>query len=181
MDAPLMPKATAIWLVDNTSLTFKQIGDFCKLHHLEVQAIADGEVASNIIPENPIVNGELTPEEIKRCEQDQEAKLQIIPNPVLTSKKKKVAKYTPIARRQDKPDGVYWILKNCPEMADSKIAKLIGTTKQTIHSIRHREHWNMQNMRPRDPVILGLCTQTALDEAMQEAAKAAQEAKETKK
>ncbi len=169
MSGPLMPKATAVWLVDNTSLTFEQIGSFCGLHPLEVQAIADGEVAANIIAENPVLNGELTAAEIKRCEGNSAAKLQIVKSATLVAKKKKVAKYTPIARRQDKPDGVYWIIKNCPEMSDAKISKLIGTTKGTIETIRNREHWNMQNIRSRDPVILGLCTQTALDEAMAKA------------
>lgn len=181
MMAPLMPKATAIWLVDNTSLTFEQIADFCKLHPLEVQAIADGEVAGNIIPENPIINGELTVAEIKRCEADHNAKLQIVKSSILSfKKKKKTAKYTPIARRQDKPDAVYWIVKNCPEMSDSVIAKLIGTTKTTIQSIRSREHWNMQNLRPKDPVILGLTTQTALDEAIEKAREVAKLSKEKK-
>jgi hypothetical protein len=171
MNAPLMPKATAVWLVSNTSLTFEQIADFCKLHPLEVQAIADGEVASNIIPEDPVVNNELTAEEIKRCEADPLAKLHFNKNNIisLTTKKKKVTKYIPIARRQDKPDAVYWIVKNCPEMADINIIKLIGTTKSTIHSIRNREHWNIANIRPRDPVILGLCTQVALDEEIEKA------------
>ncbi|MEQ9115567.1 MAG: DUF1013 domain-containing protein [Rickettsiales bacterium] len=166
MSAPLMPKATAVWLVDNTTLTFDQVAVFCNLHPLEVQAIADGEVAANIIPEDPIVNGELDAEEISRCEKDPNARLQIIKSSAPTPKKKKVTKYTPIARRQDKPDAVYWIIKNCPEMTDAKIVKLIGTTKNTIQTIRNREHWNMSNLRAKDPVILGLCTQTALDEAI---------------
>jgi len=178
MNAPLMPKATAVWLVDNTTLTFAQVAEFCDLHPLEVQAIADGEVANNIIPENPIVNGELTVDEIARCEKDPKARLQIIKSSILVSKKKKTTKYTPIARRQDKPDAVYWIVKNCPEMADSKIVKLIGTTKSTIQSIKNREHWNMQNLRAKDPVILGLCTQTALDEAINHAREQAKTSKE---
>lgn len=161
---PLMPKATAVWLVDNTALTFKQIAEFCGLHELEVEGIADGEVASSIIGTDPIVAGQLTRDEITRCEGDENATLQISKNEAdKMLKPKSKAKYTPMARRQDKPDAVYWFVKNFPELEDRKIIKLIGTTKTTIEAIRDKSHWNMQNIRPRDPVLLGLCTQTELD------------------
>lgn len=165
MTLPLMPKATAVWLINNTALTFEQISDFCGLHPLEVQGIADGEVAVGIIAENPILNGQLTQEEIDRCSKDPSSKLTItnVNELVLKGSKKKTAKYTPIARRQDKPDAIAWIVKNYPDVADSKIAKLVGTTKSTVVAIRAKEHWNYENLRPRDPVLLGLCSQTALN------------------
>jgi hypothetical protein len=161
---PLMPKATAVWLIENTSLSFKQIADFCGMHELEVKGIADGEVAQGIIGNDPIMNGQLTRDEITRCEKDELAHLKIshsVADSLLHNKKK--AKYTPMARRQDKPDAIYWFVKNCPEVEDKNIIKLIGTTKTTIDAIRDKTHWNMQNIRPRDPVLLGLCTQTELD------------------
>lgn len=164
---PLMPKATAVWLVENTSLTFKQISDFCGMHELEVKGIADGEVAQGIMGIDPTTSGQLSRDEITRCEKDQNANLKIshsVADNLLHSKKK--AKYTPMARRQDKPDAVYWFLKNCPTVDDKKIIKLIGTTKTTIEAIRDKTHWNMQNIRPRDPVLLGLCTQTELDKVV---------------
>jgi uncharacterized protein len=160
---PLMPKATAVWLIENTALTFNQIADFCGMHELEVKGIADGEVAQGIMGQDPIMTGQLTRDEITKCENDKTAKLRMSHSVAdgLISKKK--AKYTPMARRQDKPDAIYWFVKNCPEVEDKKIIKLIGTTKTTIDAIRDRSHWNMQNIRPRDPVLLGLCTQTELD------------------
>ena len=160
---PLMPKATAVWLIDNTSLSFKQIADFCGMHELEVKGIADGEVAQGIMGSDPTMKGQLTRDEITRCEQDESASLKISHSVADGLLHKKKAKYTPMARRQDKPDAVYWFIKNCPEVEDKKIIKLIGTTKTTIDAIRDRSHWNMQNIRPRDPVLLGLCTQTELD------------------
>jgi len=164
MILPLLPKATAMWLIKNTSLTFQQIGDFCGLHLLEVQNLADEE-QSSIIEENPIISGQLTREEINRCEKDSSAKLKLkeLKQLVANVSTKKQAKYTPIARRQDKPDAVMWLLKNYPDISDSQIIKLLGTTKSTISSVKHKEHWNMQNIRPRDPVLLGLCSQTALN------------------
>lgn len=169
-DLPLMPKATAVWLIDNTTLTFKQIADFCGMHELEVEGIADGDVASGVEGENPIDNGQLTQEELDRCSNDPNATLQIKPssaNKYLNKAKSKGAKYTPIARRQDKPDAIFWLIKNIPDITDNQIIKLIGTTKATVDAIRDRSHWNMQNIRQRDPALLGLCSQTELDRLME--------------
>ncbi|MBM3589932.1 MAG: DUF1013 domain-containing protein [Alphaproteobacteria bacterium] len=166
-ELPLMRKATAVWLVENTSLTFLQIAIFCGLHELEVQGIADGDVASGIIGQNPILSGQLTEEEIKRCENDLSATLII--NKSASSKIKiteKQSKYTPIARRQDKPDGIFYLLKYYPEITNSQIKKLIGTTDKMIDSIRSRSHWNMKNIKPRDLVLLGLCSQSKFNEVI---------------
>ena len=166
---PLMPKAVAVWLIDNTSLTFDQIAKFCNLHQLEVKSIADGEIAVGVAGCNPITMGQITKEELDLCEKDKTR----IPKMLIhsyklkkSSSRRKAAKYTPIARRRDKPDAICWILKCCPEMQDSQIARLIGTTKNTISAIRSKKHWNMSNIKPRDPVLLGLCSQSDLDEAM---------------
>jgi uncharacterized protein len=167
---PLMPKATAIWLIDNTTLTFKQIADFCGMHELEVKGIADGEVAVGVIADNPITSGQLNKEEIERCCKDSNAKLQLkLSNAYETVSRaqKKGVKYTPITRRQDKPDAIYWIIKNFPEIRDSTIIKLIGTTKSTVDAVRNRTHWNMANIRQRDPVFLGICSQTDLDKVVE--------------
>ncbi len=165
MTAPLMPKATAVWLIQNTSLTFEQIADFCGLHVMEVQGIADGDVARGIIGIDPIVSGQVSREEIARCEKDPSATIRLSEAALkLNSQtKQSKSKYTPVARRQDKPDAVTWLLKNCPEMTDAQITKLIGTTKNTIESVRSKSHWNMQNIKPKDPVLLGLCSQSELD------------------
>lgn len=165
MTLPLMPKATAVWLVTNTALTFEQISAFCGMHPLEVQGIADGEVAVGIVAENPIVNGQLTEEEIARCSADPAAKLMItdVNERVFKGSKKKSSKYTPIARRQDKPDAIAWLVKNYPDISDGKISKLLGTTKHTVAAIKNKEHWNSENLKPRDPVLLGLCSQTMLN------------------
>ncbi len=165
MSIPLMPKATAVWLIDNTSLTFEQIAQFCGMHPLEVKGIADAEVAVGIIGIDPTVNGQLTDEEIKRCEKDHNLKLQLseAARRLMETKKKKTAKYTPVARRQDKPDAIAWLLKHCPEISESQIIKLVGTTKNTIRAVKERSHWNSSNIRPRDPVLLGLCSQGELD------------------
>lgn len=167
MTLPLMPKATAVWLVDNTTLTFDQVGDFCGLHPLEVQAIADGEVAIQMQGLDPIANGQITLEEIERCQKDPDLRLQIsttaIPPQLV---KHKGPRYTPIAKRQDKPDAISWILKNHPELSDGQISKLVGTTKPTIHAVRDRTHWNSQNIKPRHPVSLGLCTMEDLEKAV---------------
>lgn len=162
---PIMPKATAVWLVENTSLTFKQIADFCGMHELEVKGIADGEVAQGIIGISPIVTGQLTEEELGRASLDPKADLHLSVSVMdsITTTKKKNAKYTPVARRHEKPDAIYWLLKHCPNIQDSQIVKLIGTTKSTIAAIRDRSHWNMKNLRPRDPVLLGICNQSDLD------------------
>jgi uncharacterized protein len=167
---PLMPKATAVWLVDNTKLTFKQIADFCGVHELEVKGIADGEVASGVMGIDPINAGQLTKEEINRCSENPNLSLQLKMSSAyhaINQGKKKTAKYTPIARRQDKPDAIFWLLKNFPEIKDSVVIKLIGTTKSTVESIRDRTHWNMSNIRQRDPVLLGICSQVDLDKALE--------------
>lgn len=178
-NAPIMPKATAVWLIENTGLTFKQIAEFCYIHELEVKGIADGEVASSIVGFDPISNGQLTKEEIERCTKNPNAHLQLSVSIAydFVSKKKKQAKYTPIARRQDKPDAIYWLLKNCPNIQDNQIIKLIGTTRTTISAVRERTHWNMKNIRPRDPVLLGICTQTELDKTVSQVSSTAPEPK----
>jgi len=162
-----MPKATAVWMVENTALTFEQIADFCGMHPLEVQGIADGDVAQGIIGQDPVTIGQLKAEEIERCEQDSKARLKMAVNAQQYMKKKvKGARYTPVARRADKPDAIAWLLKQHPEIPDSQIVKLVGTTKNTIDAVRNRTHWNTPNIRPKDPVLLGLCTQTHLDDAI---------------
>ena len=170
--APFMPKATAKWLIDNTTLTFDQIATFTQMHPLEIQGIADGEVATSIQPSDPIKSNELTKEEIERCEADDSAILKMNVSAVeFNAKKRKGARYTPVARRQDKPDAIAWLLKHHPELVDSQIVKLIGTTKKTIESIKTRTFWNTNNLSPRDPVLLGLCTQTALNATLEKAKK----------
>jgi hypothetical protein len=164
-ELPLMRKATAVWLVENTSLTFSQIARFCGLHELEIQGIADGDVASGIIGQNPILSGQLSYDEIARCEADSSKSLIInksIASDIKTSQKN--SKYTPIARRQDKPDGISFLLKYFPEISNAQIKKLIGTTDKMIDSIRNRSHWNMKNIKPRDVVLLGLCSQSQFNE-----------------
>ena len=170
MAAPLMPKATAVWLVENTSLTFEQIADFCELHPLEVQAIADGEVAVQMQGLDPVANGQTTTEEIERCQADPEARLKLSPQAIPPQLvKHKGPRYTPLAKRQDKPDAIMYLLRNHPELSDAQISKLIGTTKPTIAGVRDRTHWNSANIKPRDPVILGLCSQTDLNAAIAQA------------
>ena len=166
---PLMPKATAVWLVENTSLTFKQIADFCGVHELEVKGIADGEVAIGIMGVDPVTTGQLDKHELERCTHDPKAIIKLKASVAYDSTKssKKTAKYTPIARRQDKPDAIYWLLKNHPEVRDSDIIKLIGTTKSTVAALRDRTHWNMANIRQRDPVLLGICSQIDLDRVVE--------------
>ncbi len=180
MTTPLMPKATAVWLVENTALTFTQIAEFCGLHELEVQAIADEEIVSGMSGLDPILNGQLTKEEIDRCQADPNARLEMkvadIPLPVQRSKG---ARYTPIAKRQDKPDGIAWLLNFRPELTDAQISKLLGTTKSTISAVRDRTHWNTSNIRAREPVDLGLCSYTDLNAAVEKArAKLKKEGKE---
>jgi len=164
-ELPLMRKATAVWLIENTGLTFKQIANFCGLHELEVQGIADGDVASGIIGQSPIISGQLSHEEIKRCEQDENASLNIVKNASSSLKvQAKRTKYTPIARRQDKPDGIAYLLKYYPDISNNQIKKLVGTTDKMIESIRNRQHWNMKNIKPRDVVLLGLCSQSQFND-----------------
>ncbi len=168
MRKPLMPKATAIWLIENTSLSFKQISDFVGLHILEVQAIADGEVSSGILPRNPLENGELSEDEIKKCEKNVKLSLKIRNSDIPMPKTKtKGSRYTPLSKRADKPNGIYWLLKNLPEIPDSKICKIIGTTKNTIKSIKERTFWNMQNIRAQNPFELGLCSKEDLDKIIE--------------
>ena len=170
MALPLMPKATAVWLVENTVLTFEQIADFCGLHWLEVQGIADDEVAVGIVGLDPIANGQLTRGEIERCVADPEARLQMaesgVPRP---QPRAKGARYTPLSKRQDRPDAIAWILKFHPEATDAQIVKLLGTTKTTINAVRERSHWNISNIKPQDPVSLGICNQAELDDVVTKA------------
>ena len=178
MSLPLMPKATAVWLVENTSLSFEQIAAFCGMHALEVQGIADGEVAIGIVGLDPIASGQLTREEIVRCEADKATRLQIAKSdlPEITPRGKG-ANYTPVSKRQDRPHAIAWLLRHHPELTEAQIRHLVGTTNSTIQKIRDRTHPETPNLKPRDPVALGLCTQAQLDEAIEKAHRAAQRAK----
>ncbi len=170
MTGPLMPKATAVWLVDNTGLTFDQIGALSELHSLEVQALADGDIGQGIKGRDPIANGELTKEEIARCEADPNARLVMSKLAVpLAAERTKGPRYTPVAKRQDKPDGIAWLVRNQTELSDSQVIKLIGTTKTTIAAVRDRTHWNSGNIHARHPVDLGLCTYMELSGAIEKA------------
>jgi hypothetical protein len=164
---PLMPKATAAWLVENTSLTFTQIATFCGLHELEIQAIADGEVGTNLHVINPINAGQLTQAEIDRCQLDASTRLELRQQTVKLERRRTGPRYTPISKRQDKPDAIAFLLKNFPELSDVQISKLIGTTKTTIGAIKDKSHWNITNIKPKDPVILGLCKQVDLNEQLE--------------
>lgn len=168
-ELPLMRKATAVWLVENTALTFRQIANFCGLHELEVQGIADGDVASGIEGQNPILSGQLLKSEIERCEKDESEVLKLNKGAFDQTKSiGKTSKYTPIARRQDKPDGIAYLLKYHPTISNKQIKKLVGTTDKMIDSIRNRSHWNMKNIKPRDVVLLGLCSQSRFNEIIEE-------------
>ena len=171
--SPLMPKATAVWLVENTALTFDQIAEFCSLHPLEVKGIADGDVAQGIRGMDPIMSGELTRVELEAAEQNSEHTLKlnqtIVELPETTTKKQK--KYTPLSRRQDRPAAIAWLVRNHSELKDSEVIRLVGTTKSTIESIRNRTHWNIGNIQPQDPVVLGLCSQIELDKLVLRASK----------
>ena len=173
MTSLLMPKATAVWLIDNTALTFEQIADFCSLHILEVKGIADGDVDHGIRGADPIAAGQLTRLEIEDCQKDKNARLKAIQKrDDLPEVARRVGKkYTPLSKRQDRPDSIFWLVRNHPELLDSQIGKLVGTTKSTIQSIRDRTHWNSANLTPVDPVSVGLCTQVDLDKAVQKAFK----------
>ena len=167
---PLMPMATAVWLVENTTLTFKQIADFCNLHEVEIQGIADGEVAKGIKAYNPITSGQLTKEEIELSSSDKERPLQITSTDVeITSDEKKIKKYVPLSKRQDKPDSVLWLIKNYPQLKDSQIAKLVGITKNSVVSIRNKSYWNYNNLNSKDPVAMNLFSQKDLLEAKEKA------------
>ena len=171
MTLPLMPKATAIWLVENTALTFKQIADFCGMHELEIKGIADGEVGMGIKGLNPISTNQLTKEEIDKAANDPEHSLELIQNEITvqTERDPKQKKYTPLSKRQERPDAISWLLRNLPELKDSQVAKLVGSTKNMVVSIKNKTNWNMSNIRPQDPVGLGLCKQVDLDEALEKA------------
>ena len=171
MDKPIMAKATAVWLVDNTTISFPQIAEFCGLHDLEVQGIADGDVAQGVKGYDPIAHKQLTHEEIERAEKDPRHKLKLWHNPAADGEEvRRGPRYTPLSKRQDRPAAILWLVKFHPELADAQISKLVGTTKPTIQSIRDRTHWNIQNTQPIDPVALGLCRQSELDAAVQKAA-----------
>src|SRR5881392_2819844 len=165
---PLMPKATAVWLIDNTTLTFEQIADFCGLHPLEVKGIADEDVAKGIKGQDPVATGQLTREQIAEAEKDPRRRLKMAPakHKMPSVRLKRAPRYTPVSKRQDKPDAVYWLIRNHPEFTDSDIIKLIGTTRATIAKIRERSHWNAANIKAVDPVTLGLCSQLELDLAV---------------
>ena len=169
-NAPLMPMATAVWLVENTTLTFKQISDFCKLHEVEIQGIADGEVAKGIVGYNPIISGQLTREEIKLSSEDNNRPLNLNTNEVeIENSEKKIKKYIPLSKRQDKPDSALWLIKQHSLLKDSQIAKLVGITKNSVTAIRNKSYWNFNSLNAKDPVAMGLFTQKDLIEAIEKA------------
>ena len=169
-DTPFMPKATAVWLVENTTLTFKQISDFCKLHEVEIQGIADGEVAKGIVGYNPIMSGQLTREEIKLSSADKSRPLNLNTHVVeIENSEKKIKKYIPLSKRQDKPDSALWLIKQYALLKDSQIAKLVGITKNSVTAIRNKSYWNFNNLNAKDPVAMGLFTQKDLVEAIEKA------------
>ena len=169
-EAPFMPKATAVWLVENTTLTFRQIADFCKLHEVEIQGIADGEVAKGIKAYNPIISGQLTREEIRLSSDDKNRPLNLnITEVEIENSEKKIKKYVPLSKRQDKPDSALWLIKQHPLLKDSQIAKLVGITKNSVTAIRNKSYWNFNNLNPKDPVAMGLFTQKNLLEAIEKA------------
>ncbi len=170
-NAPFMPKATAVWLVENTTLSFKQIANFCQLHELEVKGIADGDVAKGIKAYNPILAGQLTREEIDVCSKNHEKSLKLSKSneEVVVSKERKKVKYTPLSKRKDRPDSALWLVKNFSKLSDGQIAKLVGSTKGTVALIRNRSFWNFSNLVAKDPVILGLCSQLQFEKAIEKA------------
>ncbi len=172
MDKPLMAKATAVWLVDNTTLSFSQIAAFCGMHELEVQGIADGDVAAGVKGFDPVANNQLDPVEIERGQKDPAYRLKLKFNAAAVGEEKRRGpRYTPLSKRQDRPAAILWLVKFHPELSDGQVGKLVGTTKPTIQSIRERTHWNIANIQPIDPVALGLCRQSELDMAVQQAAR----------
>ena len=169
-NAPLMPMATAVWLVENTTLTFKQIAQFCNLHEVEIQGIADGEVAKGIKPYNPIISGQLTREEIELSSKDENRPLKISSSDIeISSSNQKIKKYVPLSKRQDKPDSALWLIKNHPQLKDSQIAKLVGITKNSVTSIKNKNYWNYNNLNAKDPVAMGLFSQKDLINSIEKA------------
>ena len=180
-DTPFMPKATAVWLVENTTLTFKQIAEFCNLHELEVKGIADGDVARGIKAYNPILAGQLSREEIENCSKDPLRKLTLVKKlDEVELKERKKPKYTPLSKRQDRPDAILWLCKNASELTDGQISKLVGSTKGTVSLIRKRSYWNFSNLKARDPVILALCTQESFQKSLQKAKRRIEREKKAK-
>ena len=169
-NAPLMPMATAVWLVENTTLTFKQFAEFCKLHEVEIQGIADGEVAKGIKPYNPIISGQLTKEEIELSSKDENRPLKISSSDIeISNANKKIKKYVPLSKRQDKPDSALWLIKQHPQLKDSQIAKLVGVTKNSVTAIRNKNYWNYNNLNAKDPVAMGLFSQKDLINSIEKA------------
>ena len=166
---PFMPKATAVWLVENTKLSFKQIANFCDLHELEVKGIADGDVAKGIKAYNPILAGQLTREEIEECSKDINRPLALNKKVLDIKSEKKVKKYVALSKRQDRPEAVLWLTKNCPQLSDGQIVKLIGSTKNTVSAIRNKSYWNSSNLSPKDPVVSNLCSQAEIKNAVDKA------------
>ena len=167
-NAPLMPMATAVWLVENTTLTFKQIAQFCNLHEVEIQGIADGEVAKGIKPYNPIISGQLTREEIELSSKDENRPLKISSSDIeISSSNQKIKKYVPLSKRQDKPDSALWLIKNHPQLKDSQIAKLVGITKNSVTAIKNKNYWNYNNLNAKDPVAMGLFSQKDLHSSIE--------------
>lgn len=170
-DKPLMPLATAVWLIENTSLSFDQIADFCRLHPLQVKGIADGDVATGVRGINPVTNNQLTREELDKAQADPDHRMKLSrTKTIVMEKPRKGPRYTPVSKRQNRPDAILWMVRNHPEVSDAQISKLLGTTKSTIQSVRDRTHWNSQNITPQDPVGLGLCSQIDLDNLVRKAA-----------
>jgi len=181
-EVPFMPKATAVWLVENTTLTFKQIAKFCNLHELEIKGIADGDVAKGIKAYNPILAGQLSREEIEICSKDPGKELKLIKkvDEVEVNKERKKPKYTPLSKRQDRPDAILWLCKNASGLTDGQISKLVGSTKNTVSLIRKRSYWNFSNLKPRDPVILALCTQESFQKSLEKAKRRVEREKKAK-
>ena len=180
-ETPFMPKATAVWLVENTTLTFKQIASFCNLHELEIKGIADGDVAKGIKAYNPILAGQLTRDEIDNCSKDPEKILTLNQKTEdVQVKERKKPKYTPLSKRQDRPDAILWLCKNAPELNDAQISKIVGSTKGTVSLIRKRSYWNFSNLKPRDPVILALCSQETFEKSLEKAKRRIEREKKAK-
>ena len=180
-ETPFMPKATAVWLVENTTLTFRQIAEFCNLHELEIKGIADGDVAKGIKAYNPILAGQLSRDEIELCSKDPSKKLSLLKKlDEVEVKERKKPKYTPLSKRQDRPDAILWLCKNYSELNDGQISKLVGSTKNTVSLIRKRSYWNFSNLKPRDPVILSLCSQDTFQKALDKAKRRVEREKKAK-